>query len=142
MGSPQKWRDCWGKLDGWREVGSMTPHSPFDGNGTKPNPSFSFSSRISAKQIVSLVKQRYARHTRLCLMSARRPISSQPTRLGLLVCLTSSRNLLPVHRIPTPQRWVLQSDSPHPRLRSESQGRHREQPQVHLGRNLRHSLRW
>lgn len=97
-------------------------------------------SRISAKQIVSSVKQRHALHIRLCLMSARRPISCQPTRLGLPARLTSYPYPLLVHRITAPQRWVPQSDSPHPHLRSGSRGRHRERRRVRQGRNPRCSL--
>jgi Nup53/35/40-type RNA recognition motif len=106
----------------------------------EPNP-FLFHSRISVRQIVSSVKQRHALHTHLCLMSARRSISCQPTRLGLPARLTSSPYPLPVHRITTPRRWVPQSDSPHPRLRSGSRGRHREQRRVRQGRSSRRSLR-
>ena len=109
----------------------------FDRNVTKPF----FSSRISAKQIVSLVKQRHVVHTHLCLMSARRPISRQATRLGLPARLTSSPYPLPVHRITAPQRWVPQSDLPHPRQRSGSRGRHRERRRVRQGHNRRRSLR-
>lgn len=105
----------------------------------EPSP-FLLLSRISARQIVSSVKQRHALHTRLCLMSARRPISRQPTRPGLPARLTSSPYPLPVHRITAPQRWVPQSDSPHPRLRSGSRGRHRERRRVRQGRNPRRSL--
>jgi hypothetical protein len=64
-------------------------------------PIFYLLSRIPAKQIVSSAKGRHALRTRLCLMSARRPMSCQPTQLGLPARLTSTP-YLPVHHITTP----------------------------------------
>jgi len=89
-----------------------------------------------------LAKRQLALRIRLCPMSARHLISCRPTQLGLPARLTSSHYPLPVHRITTLQRWVPRSDSPRPPPRSGSRDRHRKRRRVHLGCNLRRSLRW